>query len=122
MSFDPKRSYATITGHPWAKYEQNGTLYDYQGRQPEESDGDNEQAETNVVVEEKNPHDRDFDVENAKEFLKNVLAEGQLTRGAVYRAAQNNNQKWDKVEQAFNLLGGQKIKNGVWLYWKLPTD
>lgn len=118
MPLDIKRGYGLITGHPWARYEQDGVLYDAQGNDPQdepESPEENQQ-------EAPEPGARDFALENAKDFLKTVLNGGPVTKSAVYRACEMNNQNWEKVQEAFAQLKGEVVRNGNWTLWKLRAD
>lgn len=123
MKFDPKKPHGTITGHPWARYEQGGILFDYEGKARIEGQlnvYEPELLENPVVLDE--PVGRDFELESAKEFLKNILGSGPLTKTAIYKECENNNQKWEKVEAAFVELEGEKMKKGNWTLWKLKPE
>ncbi len=123
MPFNEREPYGMVYGHPWARYEQNGVLYDPSGRNPDEDAREPEVPEPVVAeVADDEPGQRDFALESAKEFLRNILSGGPVTRSAVWQQADKNNQSWEKVEQAFDQLGGIKQKSGTWTYWKLPAE
>ena len=128
MKFDPRQPHGTITGHQWARYEQNGQLYDANGNRPMleipdavklEPDEDTDKPEEATP---ENEHQMDFRRMHAKDFLLNILKDGPLPRAVVYQEADNNNQDWNKVNTAFADLGGEKFKRGVSIYWKLKTE
>lgn len=123
LKFDPKKPFATIIGHAWARFEQDGILYDYQGRASGQVEAAVEpEVEVTTTATEGKVEWRDLELENAKQFLKTVLAGGPITKNAIYKECENNNQKWEKVQEAFTELGGAKVRNGNWTLWKLPVE
>lgn len=120
MHFDPTKPYGIVSNHPQIRYEQNGRCYDRQcrliGGNPDEDDD-----ETDVVVAPKplEPGERDFGLEQAREFLKTILAGGPLRRADIYKVAENNNQPWDKVKDAFAAMEGQVFKRNNSIFWQL---
>jgi len=120
MKFDPKKPHGVITNHDWARYEQNGVLYDSQGQPMDQMIN---------LVEETEPEkielifskEKDFDLINAKDFLKNILADGALPRSAIFKESTANNQNWEKVKTAFAEMGGEASQRRNVLYWKLKT-
>jgi hypothetical protein len=120
QKLDTKRPYGTVIGHDWAKFEQDGNLYDFSGRVPGQVYLDDEDEPPKAATEP--VEGRDFALENAKEFLKNLLSGGPITKSAVFKEAENNNQVWDKVQSAFAQMNGEKVKRGNWTLWKLPAE
>jgi hypothetical protein len=120
MKFDPKKPHGVITGHSWARFEQNGILYNQQG-EPEVTldvveDAEPEEIEVLVEVNEK-----DFELNNAKDFLKNILADGPLPRSVIFKECSANNQQWEKVKTAFADMGGEALTRRNVIHWKLKT-
>lgn len=123
MKFDPKKPHGTIYGHPWARYEQGGQLFDWNGNSPI---GEVEPA---VVVEElpspvepiNNIH-RDFAAENARAFLTNVLSGGPLQRSVVFKECESNNQDWMAIKNAFSDMDGKAFRRKGETYWQLKTE
>lgn len=120
MKFDPKKPYGMITGHAWARYEQNGVLYDSQGN-PETRDLEIEEIEVPEEIKLE-VGGKDFELNNAKDFLKNILADGALARSVIFKECSANNQQWEKVQTAFAEIGGEVSKRGNALYWKLKAQ
>lgn len=122
MKFDPKKPYGLITNHAWARYEQDGILYDCQGNPMDQI---NEQVviEEPVVetIEQNFIVKKDFALKNAEDFLSNILADGPLPRSTVFKETSSNNQNWDKVKTAFAEMGGETLQRKNVLYWKLKT-
>jgi len=110
MNLDRNKSYATIYGHSVAVYEQNGVLFDGAGCSISEKK--QEQKKKDLIIQ----HDG---VENAKEFLLNVLRSGPLSKSAVYKVAGDNNQAWDNIKDASQLLGIVKYQFQKSEMWKL---
>lgn len=122
MKFDPKQPHGLIMNHPWARYEQGGVLFDNQGKP---LGGDVEEidlAEEETFTEPINNSQKDFALNNAQAFLKNILAEGPLTRSSIFREASNNNQNWDVVKTAFAELEGEVFTRRNQIHWKLKTE
>ncbi len=117
MKFDPKKPHGVITNHEWARYEQDGVLYDCLG-QP--MDGVEVPAEEEIEVEI--PSGKDFGLSNAKEFLQNILADGALPRSVVFKECAANNQQWEKVKTAFAEMDGEATQRRNVLYWKLKAS
>jgi len=124
MKFDFKQPYGIITGHSWARYEQNGVLFDALGHEPFSDeivieDDPYKESEVAPVI---NNHQKDFALDNAQAFLKNVLAEGPISRSSIFKEASNNNQNWEKVKTAFADLGGEVFTRKNIIHWKLKAE
>ncbi len=120
MKFDPKKPHGVITNHSWAKFEQNGILYDTQGNPMDQIDEDIIEGEEKLPTV--NSAERDFSLEQAEAFLTNILADGALARSAVFKECQANNQNWEKIKTAFANMGGEATQRRSVLYWKLKAD
>lgn len=111
MKLDFNLPYGTITGHHSARYEQGGMLFD--------AAGDSLSPERLRDVEADDIIETDA-VDNAKQFLLHILKSGPLSKSAVYKVAQTNNQPWDAVKTAFELLGVVTFAYRNATMWKLP--
>ncbi len=128
MKLDLKKPYGIIMNHSWARYEQDGVLYDTQGY-TEDAFRTEEEAKTakpNFKVEEVElPEpvvERDFPLEQARDFLTNILSQGPVARSAIFKEAALNNQNWDKIKIAFADLGGEAFHKRNVIHWKLKTE
>jgi hypothetical protein len=119
MKFDSKKPHGVITNHPWARFEQNGILYDCQGQPMDQLI-----TEENVTEEEQSieSNDDDFSLKNAKEFLLNILANGALARSVIFKECNANNQNWESVKTAFADLGGEVFYRRNVIHWKLKSE
>jgi len=123
MKFDPKKPHGVITNHEWARFEQDGVLYDCQGEPMDQI-----QPEIVETIEKDEPEviasaeKKDFQLNQAQDFLKNILADGPLARSVLFKECQSNNQSWEKVKTAFANLGGEATKRRNIIYWKLRAE
>ncbi len=117
--FDPTKPYGVITSHSWARFEQDGVLYDWQGNSPEAQETFKEEQEDEIPVDFSA---KDFEVDNAKAFLLNILAGGPVARSAIFKECSLNNQDWDKVKTAFSVMDGEIIKRRNVIHWKLKSE
>jgi hypothetical protein len=114
MKLDRSKPYGTIHGHTHAMFEQSGRLFDGAGSLL----GDHSK-EVPKQQDLKIPTD---DLAAAAEFLKNILKSGPLSKAAVYKAAEQNNQPWPQVKSAFDDLKIVKFQYGNAETWKLPEE
>jgi hypothetical protein len=119
MKFDSKKPHGVITNHEWARYEQDGVMYDWEGhpRMLDMVEDIVEPEEIELVIEDK----KDFTVNNAKDFLTNILADGPLPRSVIFKECNANNQNWDAVKTAFADMGGEALTRRNVIHWKLKT-
>lgn len=112
---DFTKSYGTIWGHPWARFEQGGTLYDGAGKSYAEQ-GDRQE------IAEEGYHDPAANVENAREFLTRILAEGPMNRNEIFKEAENMALPWANVKNAAAemKLSCYKIRENT--FWRLPIE
>lgn len=122
MKFDPKKPYGVITNHSWAKYEQNGILYDTQGNTMDQVNDDDDVDELEEDIEPSKKSTRDFAYEQAQAFLKTILEGGPVARSAVFKECQANNQNWEKIKTAFSDMGGEALKRRNIIHWKLKAE
>lgn len=122
MKFDPRKPHGTITNHEWARYEQDGILFDGKGLPrldqiiSVKENPEPEKIELNISDK------KDFPLDNAKAFLTNILSDGPLARSVIFNECTNNNQSWDAVKTVFADMGGETMKRRNVLYWKLRTQ
>lgn len=117
IALNRKRPYGVIVGHEWARYEQEGVLFDGNGNTQESS-----ALIERVSRRSKKDPEQDLKLENAREFLRNLLAGGPVDKSAVYRECENNNQEWDSVKKAFALMNGSVIQRGASKLWRLSPE
>lgn len=120
MKFDPKKPYGVITNHEWARFEQDGILYDCQGNPRMDFDiVEDEPKEVEIIFSKEK---KDYSLNNAKDFLTNILADGPLARSVIFKESSNNNQDWEKVKTAFADLGGEAFQRRNIIHWKLKPN
>jgi hypothetical protein len=123
MQLNPKQPYATIVGHEWARFEQNGILFDSRGSAREAAKTITKAAANKAKpVAAPAPAAQDTKVENAMEFLRNLLAGGPIDKSVVFKEAENNCQDWETVKTAFAQMNGANIKRGPSTLWRLNTE
>jgi hypothetical protein len=120
MQLNRNRSFATIVGHEWARYEQDGVLFDGQGNTPASTAAIAKAAKPNSKSAPKT--DVDLKVRNAQDFLKALLAGGPIDKSVVFKEAENNCQDWESVKVAFAKLNGASFKRGQSTIWRLTED
>lgn len=109
---DKNKPHGTVYGHSSAMYEQDGVLFDGSGAEIQSSTS-SEVSDSKVI-----PHNG---VENAKEFLLNILKLNPLSKAAVYKAAEQNSQQWDDVKNAAESIPVTKFQYQGAEMWKLPS-
>lgn len=114
MKLDTQLPYGTITGHHIARYEQGGLLFDAEGNSIAPAKL-KELAAADAIVETD-------EVDSAREFLLHILKSGPLSKSAVYKVAETNNQSWDAIKRASTLLGIITYAYRNATMWKLPED
>lgn len=127
MKFDPKKPYGVITNHDWARFEQGGILYDCQGNPNTDFDSqslvgqmvEDEPKEVDIIFSKEK---KDYSLNNAKDFLTNILADGPLARSVIFKESSSNNQDWEKVKTAFADLGGEAFQRRNIIHWKLKPN
>lgn len=113
INFD--KSYGTITGHSWAKYEQNGTLYDADGKSYDEQ-AVREEPETPDVVK---PEEI---TKNAREWLQEFLAEGPMARDVVNAESGRIGYPWVAIKDAAQEMKVKSYKLDEKTFWRLPIE
>jgi hypothetical protein len=113
MNFE--KSYGIIFGHDWARYEQNGTLYDAQGRSYDESSTDraeNEEFRSDPLT----------NVQNAREWLEEQLKGGPVQRENLFKKAEQEGIKWDSVKVAATEIKvvANKVRDNI--IWRLRLE
>lgn len=123
MKLDLRKPYGTITNHEWARYEQDGVLFDCRGVAREDIQLNIEEKKDSEIIEiEVSDQNNNFALINAKAFLTNILSDGPLARSVIFNECFNNNQNWDAVKTVFADMGGETMKRRNVVYWKLRTQ
>ena len=114
---DKTKSYGTIVGHAWARYEQGGTLYDGAGKSYAEQSSDREE-----IIEEGGYHDPQASSENAREFLTRILSEGPMNRDVIVQMADQQGLNWQFVKDAAieMKINSYKIRENN--FWRMPIE
>jgi len=107
MKLDKTKAYGTIWGHESASFEQGGVLFDAGGFPIGAPVKD-----SRVIVTD--------NIASAGMFLNNVLSGGPLAKAVLYKEAENNNQAWDKVKEAADLIGVVRYTTNKVESWRLP--
>lgn len=116
MTLDKTQPYGIVYGHDRAHYEQGGVLFtvdgvalDYASPPPTANDSKDR------IIDSP-------DVENARTFLTNVLKNGPLSKSAVYKIVLDNNQNWQVINNAAELMGVVRFAYQKHTMWKLPEE
>ena len=108
---DQGQPFSYVYGHPVIKYEQGGVNFDRSGNyvhvKPKET-------QTDVIETPR------FD--SAKAFLLQILKSGSLSKSVIYKTAQDNNQEWEMVKQAAQIMKLVVFKQSGAERWKLPEE
>ncbi len=113
MKLDRTKPFATIIGHKVAKFEQNGLLFNVRGELVDPPKAAPVQHDLVIETDQ---------VDSGRLFLLNILKSGPLSKSAVYKIAEENNQPWDSVNKAAALLGVVKFSYNKATMWKLPEE
>lgn len=137
MKLDVTKSYAIVTGHPTAKFEQGGRLFggnmmaldvpDAPAEKQEEKEKAQDAALT-AAAEPGKKTEADLNgglvtdkVESAMTFLKTILAGGPITKTVIFGEAEKNNQLWEDVKNAsLKLEVKRTMVKGKPEIWSLP--
>jgi hypothetical protein len=113
---DLKSSYGIVYGHETIKFQQGGRDYDAQHRQikPAPVDPVKVDPKTEKFVLETDK------LANAKSFLLQILKENPLSKSAIFKEVENNNQVWNDVRDAALELQIAKYSQKNLEMWKLP--
>lgn len=113
MKLDRTKPFGTITGHKTARFEQNGLLYNIRGElldPPKPTP-----VQQDLIIETDS-------VDSGRRFLLHILRGGPMSKSVIYKVAEENNQPWDSVNKAADLLGITKFAYNKATMWKLPED
>ena len=115
MNLDKTQPYGLVYGHERAHFEQGGVLFG----------ADGVALDHTAPPTAPDPKDRIIDspdVENARTFLMNVLKNGALSKSAVYKLVLDNNQNWQVINNAAELMGVVRFAYQKHTMWKLPEE
>jgi hypothetical protein len=113
VKLDRTKPFGTVVGHKVAKFEQNGLLFNASGELVDPPKVAPVQPDLIVETDQ---------VDSGRLFLLNILKGGPLSKSAVYKIAEENNQSWDSVNKAATLLGVVKFSYNKATMWKLPEE
>ena len=113
MKLDRTKPFATIVGHKVAKFEQNGLLFNVRGELVDPPKAAPVQHDLVIETDQ---------VDSGRLFLLNILKGGPLSKSAIYKISEENNQSWDSVNKAAALLGVVKFSYNKATMWKLPEE
>jgi hypothetical protein len=115
MPLDKTKSYGTVHGHEWAKYIQNGTMYNEAGESYDEQSTDREE----ISEFRKTP---ETIVQNAREFLTEILAEGPMNRSEIVKEADKRGLDWNLVKSAAVEISVNSYKIRDNTFWRLKIE
>lgn len=123
MRLNRRQPFATITGHEWARFEQNGILFDTTGA-TQDSDAviENAAKPTKPGKPAIKLSTSELKLNSAKEFLRTLLAGGPMDKSVVFKEAENNCQDWENIKLAFSQLNGVNFKHGPSTLWRLNAE
>jgi len=113
VKLDRTKPFATIVGHRVAKFEQNGLLFNVRGELVDPPKAAPVQHDLVIETDQ---------VDSGRLFLLNILKGGPLSKSAIYKISEENNQSWDSVNKAAALLGVVKFSYNKATMWKLPEE
>lgn len=113
-----KQPYGVVYGHDTVRYTQEGKNYDAQYREvgapPPDKPAPKVQKTEGVA--------KATSLDNAKAFLLQILKENPVSKSAIYKEAENNNQSWNDVKDAFIDLKLIKFAKANLEMWQLPEE
>ena len=110
MKLDKSKPYATVYGGE-AVFEQNGVAFDGAGNPLTPAPLQSVKRDMLIVTDK---------IESARLFVLNILKTGPLSKSVVYKVASDNNQAWEDVKAAAELLGVVVYQYQKAQMWKLP--
>lgn len=114
MKLDKTQPYGLVYGHERAHFEQKGVLFG--------ADGTALDYAAPAVPDAKDRIIESPDVDSARTFLLNVLKSGPLSKSALYKIVLDNNQDWQVINNAAELLGVVRFAYQKTTMWKLPEE
>ena len=111
-TLNPAKPYGVVYGHDTIRYTQDGKNYD--ARHREVGAEAPKPGKVQKTVASAAP------ISSAKAFLLQILKENPVSKSAIYKEAENNNQNWDEVKNAAIELGIVKFSTANLEMWKLP--
>ena len=110
MKFDETKPFGVICGDPNRRFEQNGLFYDSSKRM---IGGELDIADLIIQTDQ---------VDSAEAFLRNILEGRAVSKSAIYKEAENNNQDWDSVKKASEMVKVIKSQRNKQEFWQLPES
>ena len=113
QKLDFNKPHGVVYGHAAAMYEQDGALYA----------GDGTPIIGNAAIKsDTSVEEPIIDLEQEKEFLKNLLRGGEMLQTNVAKEAENMDLNWSQVKNASIELNILKTKQGNYNVWKLDGE
>jgi hypothetical protein len=113
MKLDKSKPYGQVFGHHSASYEQDGKFFDGGGKLIPES--------KEAAVPTPAPETAKF-VGGAGAFLLRILKEGPMSKGGVYKEAEEAKLNWADVKNAAVTLNVHVYSQKSTEYWKLVEN
>lgn len=114
MKLDRTQTFGQIWGHPSAMYEQGGNLFDGSGDLVNKKKSSKSKSKEPEISDEESQK-----MESAKSFLKNILADSEMSKTNIYREVDQAGQDWESVKNAAPLVGVTIYRKGTVEMWKL---
>ena len=110
------QTYGVVYGHDSIRYTQGGKNFNAQHNEivPEAP------AKVPLSKAQKDGVAPVTPLSNAKAFLLQILKENPVSKSAIYKEAESNNQDWNSVRDAAIELGIAKFNSKNLEMWKLP--
>lgn len=112
MKLNTKEPFGHIYGNHAASYTQHGKFFDGAGNE----------IDSNGLIKGGSERDETDEVEQAQEFLKDLLHDTKMSKAKIAKEAEAQGHSWHHVEEAADILGVIKFKVGVVLNWKLNEE
>ena len=119
MKLDRTKSFATVYGHESASFQQGDVLFGGDEMALEALTPAAKRRQTQADKDDTIPTD---DVTSAKVFLTTILKGGPVSKSAVFKEAESNNQSWAVVTTASADMGIVKFQVKGQEMWKLQAE
>ena len=111
MKLDTKKPYGVVYGHATIAYQQDGKDFD----------GAMNQLDAPKPVSKAKAAAAPA-LSNAEAFLRQILKENPLSKSAVFKEVESNNQNWNDVRTAAADMGIQRYTQNTLEMWRLPES
>ena len=114
---DLKKPYGVIWGHDEYAFQQDGKFFDGSHNEVGGQSTEPVVLKSKTKVKETTPA-----LNSASAFLLQILKENPLSKAAVYKAVESNNQDWNAVRDASAALGVVRYTQNTLEMWRLPES